>query len=236
MAFLFPEKKYTSPMKKYLLFCTCLISGVILLYIFVYSRVLPESTLQSSVHDAISLVSPSVVMIVDEWVIGSGVLIDEQTILTSKHLIQADKKYAVRFSNNDIEWAVSISLKADSDLALLRLDNPRKWTFPIFISSQSLLRPGDFVLAFGVIPNIPTFIHNFGILSQMQQTVRVQEADFWGLLFTDIPLHAWYSGGPLVNLRGEIIGINTVFDAQGRFGGSTPIDNTLIQDWIRDIQ
>lgn len=55
-----------------------------------------------------------------------------------------------------------------------------------------------------------------------------------GLIVSDIPLQAGYSGGPLLNRRGEIIGVHTVYETRGQSGWSTPVTTKIIEE-IRSI-
>lgn len=171
-------KKHTSPFTSLSQVIYVLVTTFVVVFVLFRFRPIdtPVLTLQESLHSIISSVSPSVVMIVDtSGVIGTGVLIDRNTILTSKHLLQEGKRYGVRFSDNDIEWASVKSLHSTLDLALLTLVAPHGNSFPSFVLSQAGFQSGDFVIAFGVLSQGPSFMQHLGILSQMNQTLTINQ-------------------------------------------------------------
>lgn len=70
----------------------------------------------------------------------------------------------------------------------------------------------------------------------MDQTVRFGTSTITGLLLTDIPFQPGYSGSPLVNLRGELIGIHTAFGGERQLGWSTPVDEEMIRAWVAAVR
>ncbi len=119
------------------------------------------------------------------------------------------------------------------DLALIFIEKPYSSAAQI-ISSSSSLRAGDFVIAGGVLPQIQSFTHHFGIISSTDATLTLQK-QMRGLILTDIPFRGAYSGGPLFNLRGELIGIHTAFGVDGNVGWSTPVDQRMMADWQKTL-
>ncbi len=203
---------------------------VVLVFFRIRPHVLPSLTFQESVHAAISKNAPATVMIVDDvGIIGGWVVIDSTMILTSKHLVEIGKRYGIRFADNDIVWWSPVALHPELDLALILIEKPYSHIAQIVTSSTSL-RPGDFVIAGGVLPQMQSFTHHFGIISATNATLTIQK-QMRGLILTDIPFRGAYSGWPLFNLRGELIGIHTAFGVDGNVGWSTPVDQGLIGDW-----
>lgn len=208
---------------------------VVLVFFRIRPSVLPPLTLQESVHAVIERMAPATVMIVDDQgIIGGWVLVDVSTVLTSKHILQIGKKYAVRLSDNEIAWGTPVALHPDLDLALLALDQEHA-SFAHPIASQASLRAGDFVLGFGTLPQARSFIHHFGIISEVAASLTLGNRTLEWLILTDIPLQAWYSGAPLFNLRGELIGINTAFGVGENVGWSTAVDRAVLEDWIESM-
>ncbi len=203
---------------------------VVLIFFRIRPSVLPPLTFQESVHAAISKNAPATVMIVDDaGIIGGWVMIDSTMILTSRHLVEIGKRYGIRFGDNDIVWWSPVALHPDLDLALVLIEKSYPNTAQIIASSSSL-QAGDFVIAGGVLPQTQSFTYHFGIISDINATLMVPK-QMRGLILTDIPFRGAYSGGPLFNLRGELIGIHTAFGVDGNVGWSTPIDQGLIGDW-----
>lgn len=76
-------------------------------------------------------VRPAVVMILDrEGIIGTGTLIDPETVLTSKHFLVAGEHYGVRFSDSSLGGVASLTIHPTLDLALLRLDTRYEAEYP----------------------------------------------------------------------------------------------------------
>lgn len=146
----------------------------------------------------------AVVMILDEGgIIGTGTLIDAQTVLTSKHFLVEGKRYGVRFSDLSLASVVSLTLHPSLDLALLSLDSPHRTQYSR-ISSQKP-SPQTPVIAFGAEIQDTTIAEHRGVVLSQDERVEIGGILFTGLLLTDIPFQSGYSGGPLMNLRGEII-------------------------------
>lgn len=208
---------------------------VVLVFFRIRPSVLPPLTLQESLHTVIERTTPASVMIVDnQGIIWGWVLIDVSTVLTSKHILQIGKKYAVRLSDDEIVWGTPVALHTDLDLALIALDQEQT-SFVHPIASQASLQAGDFVLGFGTLPQSRSFIHHFGIISEVGASLTLGNRTLGWLILTDIPFQAWYSGAPLFNLRGELIGINTAFSVGESVGWATPVDAILLTDWRKTL-
>jgi S1-C subfamily serine protease len=211
-----------------------------LLVVWIFFRIrptmLPALTLQESIHTTLETLSGATAILTeDQRVIGSGVLIDSSLLLTSKHLVQIGKTYDVRFSDtHTVKW-VPIGLHPDLDLALLVLEKAQANSVPI-ITSQALVSPGDFVIATGAITSQWSLIHNLGIISATDTFLNVWGKILSWLMLTDIAFHAGYSGGAVVNIRGELIGINSAYVSESGAGWSTPVDASLIAQWRETLQ
>ncbi len=170
----------------------------------------------------------AVVMILDEGgIIGTGTLIDAQTVLTSKHFLVEGKRYGVRFSDLSLASVVSLTLHPSLDLALLSLDSPHRTQYSR-ISSQKP-SPQTPVIAFGAEIQDTTIAEHRGVVLSQDERVEIGGILFTGLLLTDIPFQSGYSGGPLMNLRGEIIWVHTAYEPSGKSGWSTPIDTDILR-------
>lgn len=177
----------------------------------------------------------AVVMILDEGgIIGTGTLIDSHSVLTSKHFLIEGKRYAVRFVDASLVSVVLLTLHPSLDLALLRLDSPRNLRYPR-ISSQkpSLQTP---VIAFGTETQDTTIAEHRGVVLSQDERVEIGSNLFTGLFLTDIPFQSGYSGGPLMNLRGEIIGVHTAYEPSGKSGWSTPVTREIISQMLNSKQ
>lgn len=166
-------------------------------------------------------------MILDrEGIIGTGTLIDPETVLTSKHFLVAGERYGVRFSDSSLGGVASLTIHPTLDLALLRLDTRYETRYPR-ISRQ---KPSweDPVLALGAQIQDATITDRRGIILGQDATVKVGDTILTGLIVSDIPFQAGYSGGPLLSDDGEIIGVHTVYETWGQVGWSTPITREIL--------
>jgi len=163
--------------------------------------------------------------------VGSGVIIaGEGYVLTSYHVIEgATAMKATVYGPggaNDYPLKV-VNIDKTTDLALLRL--LENGPFPHAVLGDSdMVRTGDVVLAmgspFGFDQTITT-----GIISSRNRTVTIGGKVYEGMIQTDTPINKGNSGGPLVNVRGEVIGINTaIYSPTGTFSGigfSIPVNH-----------
>jgi S1-C subfamily serine protease len=213
----------------------CITVLVVWFFFQLRPSILPVPTLQSSLHTLLESSAPAVVMIINqEKIIGVGSCINERTIITSKHLIHSGQRYSVRFSDKNTSWVTPIFLSEESDIALLWSDRPCT-SFLETISSQALLKPGDFVVAYWALPTSSVFISHFGSISALDQYVSIDDQSLKGLILTDIPFQAWYSGWPLLNLQGELIGIHTAYASRENIWWSTPIDASLLVELQKNV-
>jgi S1-C subfamily serine protease len=149
----------------------------------------------------------------DEYLnLGSGVVIDEDGyLLTNAHVVKDATQIAVRFATgtNDYE-ATLVDSDANSDVALLKLKSrPGEKFHAIKLARENDLLLGETVLALGNPFGLGGSVTR-GILSSKSRQVPKEGAplDVPNWLQTDAPINHGNSGGPLVNLRGELIGIN----------------------------
>eukprot|EP01036_Dinobryon_divergens_P027512 gene27512-36301_t len=194
------------------------------------------------VADAVACVSPAVVNILsgsDGFLgttgalsAGSGFIISsEGIIVTNAHVVANAKnsKVIVTFSNGRIKKGTVQSFDSASDIALIKLDFVTEDLPIVKLGSSSKIRAGEFVVAIGS----PMNLQNTASLGIVSATAR--HASELGLsnnrseyLQTDAAINSGNSGGPLVNLDGEVIGINTM-KVRGTDGISfaIPIDTAI---------
>lgn len=141
---------------------------------------------------------------------GTGVVVTSGgEILTNAHVVEGASEVRVRFAG-DTEPVIAQVLAADSgnDLALLKV-NATGLTAATFAKPGSV-RVGDQVVAIGYAlaldggPSVTT-----GIVSALRRTIFTESGALNSLIQTDAAISSGNSGGPLVNMRGEVVGINT---------------------------
>jgi S1-C subfamily serine protease len=169
---------------------------------------------------------------------GSGVLWSPAgTVVTADHVLERDDDVRVQLADGRELAATVIGRDPSSDLAVLRL--PGDGLAPATVGSADAVRVGHFVLALGRSgPGAPSA--SSGIVSAVGGPWRSRRgASIEGYLRTDLTLYPGFSGGPLIDASGRVVGINTSLFAQGQ-GMALPlttvrrvVDALLTQGRIR---
>lgn len=136
---------------------------------------------------------------------GSGVIVSKQGhLLTNYHVISGMKKIDVRLANGKSHSAKVIGTDSSLDIAVLKLDSDGPFPALNFGDSDAV-REGNIVLACGNPFGIGKSITQ-GVISARERSISDLQG---GLLQSSAAINPGYSGGPLVNIYGEIIGINS---------------------------
>jgi 2-alkenal reductase len=203
-------------------------------------------------EDAISNVAtrafPSVVAIVNEFsegellgstAGGAGVVIDERGfILTNAHLVQIPGQIFVLLSTGEVRPAVLVSHDAPyTDLAVIFVEEGGLTPLPIGDSDQ--LQPGQTLIAIGS-PDIDYYNSvTTGVVSALGRRKQITNVWFEDLIQTDAAINVGNSGGPLLNLNGEVVGLNTFRDLGGGedplFGISFAISSRTFVPIVQEI-
>ena len=147
---------------------------------------------------------------------GSGVIVDAVNgyILTNYHVIENAEEIDVALEDDRVLEATVVGSDANSDVAVLQVEPDGLAEMPL--GDSEALRVGDFVLAIGNPFRLQHTVTS-GIVSGLGRTGinRSQEA-YEDFIQTDASINPGNSGGALINLRGELIGINTaIFSGSG---------------------
>jgi len=157
---------------------------------------------------------------------GSGSILDDHGhILTNYHVVQNARELEVQIENDKFSATV-VGTDRDDDLAVIRADLPRGYKLTIVNRGKSSgLQVGQKVLAignpFGFQRTLTT-----GVISGLERPLYDPAAQHTinGLIQTDASINPGNSGGPLLNAKGEMIGINTaILSPNGQGGGSVGI-------------
>lgn len=182
----------------------------------------------SSVAKAASVISPSVVTIDNVNAtgesIGTGVIITSVgEIVTNHHVIDGSKTVRVRLAGEtDARIADVLASDAGNDLGLIKLRNVSGLTAATFADPSSLA-VGDSVVAIGYaldLDGAPSV--TAGVISALNRTMITDNGALNALIQTDTPISSGNSGGPLINMAGQVVGINT---AVARSDSSTAANN-----------
>ena len=165
---------------------------------------------------------------------GSGFIFDpDGYILTNEHVISgADEIYVTVLGHKEPFKAELLGSDFDLDLAVLKIEGSEPFrSLPLGNSAD--LRVGDWVTAIG---NPLGFDHtvSVGVLSANEREIRIPDQqerryrEYQHLLQTDAAINQGNSGGPLLNLNGEVIGINTAVSAQAQGIGFAIPTSTVV--------
>jgi S1-C subfamily serine protease len=168
--------------------------------------------------------------------VGSGIIVEPRGfVLTSFHVIEgaASFKGTVYGAGGAKDYQLKVvNVDKATDLALLRLVGEGPFPHAV-LGDSDVVRSGDVVLAMGSPFGFDQTITS-GIISSRNRSISVGGKIYEGMFQTDTPINKGNSGGPLVNARGEVIGINTaIYSPTGSFSGiafSIPVNyaSTLV--------
>ena len=146
--------------------------------------------------------------------LGSGFIIDAEKgyIVTNNHVIRDAEEVRVTFFDDETIEAEIIGRDEKTDLAILKVDTDKKLTAVKFGDSDTL-RVGDWALAIGNPFGLGGTV-TAGIVSAQQRNIHAGPYD--DFIQTDASINRGNSGGPMFNIDGEVIGINTaIFSPSG---------------------
>jgi len=171
--------------------------------------------IQLSTPELVELLTPSIVQVAVSLRrgqrVGTGVILDDDgLILTNWHVVEGAESITVAFEDGTISEGELFRRDQQLDLAIIRVEAKTNLRPAIFGDSDAL-RVGEDVVAIGHALGLrggPTV--SKGVVSALDRTI-VGEAggDLTGLVQTDAAINEGNSGGPLVNMFGEVVGINT---------------------------
>lgn len=147
---------------------------------------------------------------------GAGFVIDPQGhIVTNQHVIEGADEIEVDFPAGLKTWATLVGTDPDSDLALLDVNVPEDIIVPLELGDSDGVHVGDMVVAIGN-PFGLSGTMTLGVISAIGRTLDSERAAPGGdwfftaadIIQTDAALNPGNSGGPLLNLRGQVIGVN----------------------------
>lgn len=153
--------------------------------------------------------------------IGSGILIRKDgLVLTNNHVIEHAERVTVTFDEKHKSKAHVVGTDPKTDLALVQIDGPKRNDYPVISFGDSdQIREGDWAIAIGSPFGLNRSV-SFGIISAKGRA-QMGILDTEDFIQTDAAINPGSSGGPLLNARGELVGVNTAIFSQG--GGNMGI-------------
>ncbi|MCC7229865.1 MAG: trypsin-like peptidase domain-containing protein [Fimbriimonadaceae bacterium] len=154
---------------------------------------------------------------------GSGVIFrSDGYIVTNDHVVGGYEQVLVTLYDGR-EFPGKVIRAEDSDIAVVKIDAKDLPALPFAESNN--VRSGEFAMAVGAPFGLDNTV-TVGHISATQRTNQIPDPTtgkfraYWDLIQTDTPINMGNSGGPLVNIEGQVVGINTaIFSATGTSGG-----------------
>jgi 2-alkenal reductase len=186
--------------------------------------VLNTTDVETAITQSVQKVSPTVVTVIgvipgqnrffgptgDQMVGGSGFFITNQGhILTNNHVVEGTKEVSIVLSDGSQQKAAIVGTDPYSDIAVLKTDG--KVPAIAVLGNSDVLNPGESVIAIGSpLGNFKNTV-TVGVVSAMGRSIDTGNGyQIEDLIQTDAAINHGNSGGPLVDLAGEVIGINTL--------------------------
>lgn len=198
----------------------------------IISKVVYNTTLKELSTQEISKFDESVVMIevVDEFnnsVGGSGFYIGKGLFLTNYHVVEGMVSGHI-LTNNQEEFEIEgiVKFNQDSDLAIIKTKKPVE-LLPLKIGSMNSVSKGDRVIAIGSPEGLQNTVSD-GIISGFR---KMNDVD---LIQITAPITYGSSGGPLFNIYGEVIGVNTQGFDSGNLNFAVAIDHA--KAWLNELK
>ena len=156
---------------------------------------------------------------------GTGFLVDaEGYILTNHHVVDGAERIIVRLSDSRSLRARLVGSDPDTDIALIKIDSPTALPYATLGDSDTL-RVGEWVVAIG---NPLAYEHTVtvGVVSFIGR--KLFDSSFDRYIQTDAAINLGNSGGPLINARGEVVGINAAVSSRATsIGFAVPINQAV---------
>ncbi len=174
--------------------------------------------------------------------LGSGFVIDKAGhIVTNYHVVEGANEVTVSFSNRDTVKAEVVGADPSTDLAVLRVETSASALTPLPLGNSDIVRVGDGVVAIGNPFGLDRTATS-GIISALQRLITAPNRfTIDHVIQTDAPINQGNSGGPLLNARGQVIGVNSQIEtgsgtsATGNVGIGFAVPSNTVKDVVAQI-
>ena len=169
---------------------------------------------------------------------GSGVILTpDGYIVTNNHVIEKADEIQVTLNDNRVFNATLVGADANTDLALIKIEGDE---FPVIpMGNSDDLKLGEWVLAVGNPFNLTSSV-TAGVVSAKSRKIGIYEGgeSIESFIQTDAAINMGNSGGALVNVRGELVGINAALESPtGTYAGyGFAIPTTIVKKVVADLK
>ena len=203
------------------------------------STALSAAEIYQKVAPAVVMVSTKTIQTVNGWFqqeaegMGSGFIINtDGYILTNYHVIDGANEVTVTLSNGKEVTASVVNYDSDQDVAMIKLNEDVEVPGVVELGNSDALQPGEEVLAIGnpLSKELSSTLTK-GIVSALNRSIETKTGVSTNLIQTDTAINSGNSGGPLINTKGEVIGINTLKASDGAegIGFAIPINDVKVK-------
>ena len=168
--------------------------------------------------------------------LGSGFVIDKSGyIITNYHVVEGAKSIQVTFSNNASIKASLVGSDPSTDIAVLKVNTPSSALTPLTLGNSDLVQVGDSVVAIGNPFGLSRTV-TAGIVSAIQREIQApNDYEIDHVIQTDAPINHGNSGGPLINARGEVIGVNAQIETGGTTDGNVGVGFSIPSNTVKTV-
>lgn len=212
------------------------------------ARITANGSDAMSVQDIYSQAGPGVIQVTSTSVgqevpffgsqsrtsLGSGFVIDKSGhIVTNFHVIDGADEVEVNFSGDDRVPATVVGSDPSTDLAVLKIGAQARALTPLPLGNSDAVRVGDAVVAIGNPFGLERTVTS-GIVSALQREITAPNGyTIDKVVQTDAPINRGNSGGPLLDARGRVIGVNSQIESES--GGSVGIGFAVPINTVKEV-
>jgi len=165
---------------------------------------------------------------------GSGFVIDTKgDIVTNAHVVDGATSIKVRFQNGKTTKATLVGTDDSTDIAVIKVNADASLLHPLTFGSSKAVQVGESVVAIGSPFGLPESM-TAGIVSAVNRTITApNNYSISGALQTDAAINHGNSGGPLLNLDGQVIGVNAQIESDS--GGNDGVGFAIPSDAAKSV-
>jgi S1-C subfamily serine protease len=168
--------------------------------------------------------------------LGSGFVMDKLGhIITNYHVVQGANDVFVNFSGNDRMKAKIVGTDPSTDVAVLKIDASTRALTPLPLGNSDAVRVGDPVVAIGNPFGLDRTV-TAGIVSALQRQIQSPNGfPIDKVVQTDAAINKGNSGGPLLDSKGRVIGINSQIESDDEEGGNIGIGFAIPINTVKEV-
>jgi putative serine protease PepD len=165
---------------------------------------------------------------------GSGFVYDAAGhVITNYHVVEGATSLTVTFADGSTYDATVVGSDPSTDLAVIKVDAPSDELHPLALGDSGDVAVGDGVVAIGSPYGLEETVTS-GIVSALGRTIESTNGySITGTIQTDAAINHGNSGGPLFNLRGQVIGVNSQIESES--GGNTGVGFAIPSNTVRPV-